>query len=88
MKVDANDIDNRLLSGALDLALDGTGVQAQTRAKILGSEDLKKNADNPVTGFLRYAMLSTQVPPFDNIECRKAVQYAVDRVATQAAWGG
>ena len=28
MKVDANDIDNRLLSGALDLALDGTGVQA------------------------------------------------------------
>ena len=88
MKVDANDIDNRLLSGALDVALDGTGVQAQTRAKVLGSADLKKQADNPVTGFLRYAMLSTQVPPFDNIECRKAVQYAVDRVATQAAWGG
>jgi peptide/nickel transport system substrate-binding protein len=88
MKVDANDIDNRLLSGGLDVALDGTGVQAQTRAKVLGSADLKKQADNPVTGFLRYAMLSTQVPPFDNIECRKAVQYAVDRVATQAAWGG
>ncbi len=88
LKVDANDIDNRLLSGGAEVDLGGTGVQAQSRAKILGSEDLKKQADNPLTGFLRYAMLSTKVPPFDNIECRKAVQYGVDRVATQAAWGG
>ena len=88
LKVDANDIDNRLLSGAADADLGGTGVQAASRAKILGGADLKKQADNPVTGFLRYAMISTQVPPFDNIECRKAVQYGVDRVATQAAWGG
>jgi peptide/nickel transport system substrate-binding protein len=88
LKVDANDIDNRLLSDAVEVDLGGTGVQAAARARILGSEDLKKKADNPVTGFLRYAMISTQVPPFDNIECRKAVQYAVDRVATQAAWGG
>nr|BFE80092.1 hypothetical protein GCM10020093_026930 [Planobispora longispora] len=32
--------------------------------------------------------MSTKVAPFDNIECRKAVQYATDQVATQAPWGG
>lgn len=87
-KVDATDIDNRLLAGDADVALDGTGVQAQARAKILQDEALKARSDNPLTGFARYAMISTKVKPFDNIECRKAVQYAVDRVATQAAWGG
>ena len=33
-------------------------------------------------------MLSTQVPPFDNADCRKAVLYAADHEAIQAAWGG
>jgi peptide/nickel transport system substrate-binding protein len=88
LKVDAQDIDNRLLSGAAHVDLAGTGVQAAARARILGDEALKNQADNPLAGFLRYAMMSTKVKPFDNIECRKAVQYAVDRVAVQAVWGG
>ena len=88
MKVDAADIDQRLLAGTADLDLGGTGVQAQARATLLQDEEKKKYADNPQTGFLRYAMLSTKVPPFDNIECRKAVLYAADHEAIQAAWGG
>jgi peptide/nickel transport system substrate-binding protein len=88
MKVDATDIDQRLLAGTADLDLGGTGVQAQARATLLQDEAKKKNADNPQTGFLRYAMISTQVKPFDNIECRKAVLYAADHEAIQAAWGG
>ena len=88
LKVDANDIDQRLLAGTADVDLGGTGVQAQARASILQDETRKKNADNPQTGFLRYAMLSVNVKPFDNIECRKAVLYAADHEAIQAAWGG
>ena len=33
-------------------------------------------------------MLSVNVPPFDNADCRKAVLYAADHEAMQAAWGG
>jgi peptide/nickel transport system substrate-binding protein len=87
-KVDANDIDQRLLNGQADVDLAGTGVQAQARATLLQDDQQKANADNPQTGFLRYAMLSTQVPPFDNADCRKAVLYAADHEAIQAAWGG
>jgi peptide/nickel transport system substrate-binding protein len=28
------------------------------------------------------------VPPFDNIHCRRAVEYATDKAAMQTAWGG
>jgi peptide/nickel transport system substrate-binding protein len=87
-KVDANDIDNRLMSGAADVDLAGTGVQTQGRASILQDPAKKNMADNPTTGFLRYAMLSTKVKPLDNIDCRKAVLQAADKVSIQAAWGG
>ncbi|NUT42654.1 MAG: ABC transporter substrate-binding protein [Thermoactinospora sp.] len=87
-KQDANDIDNRLLAGQLHVDLGGTGVQPAARGKIVADEKLKDATDNPYTPFNRYMMISTQVKPFDNIECRKAIQYAVDKVATQAPWGG
>lgn len=87
-KVDANDIDQRLLAGTADLDISGTGVQAQTRAAVLQDPAKKANADNPQTGFLRYAMISVNVAPFTNADCRKAVLYATDHEAVQAAWGG
>ena len=87
-KVDANDIDQRLIAGTADVDLGGTGVQAQTRATLLQDPTKKNQADNPQTGFLRYAMLSVNVPPFDNADCRKAVLYAADHEAIQSAWGG
>ena len=56
---------------------------------LLCQRPVKKNqVDNPQTGFLRYAMLSVNVPPFDNADCRKAVLYAADHEAIQGAWGG
>ncbi|MFC4062124.1 ABC transporter substrate-binding protein [Planomonospora corallina] len=87
-KQNAEDIDNRLMAGQIHVDLGGTGVQPAARAKIVGSQQLKDSTDNPYTPFNRYAMMSTKVAPFDNIDCRKAVQYAVDKVATQAPWGG
>ena len=86
--VQASDIDSRLFNGALDIDLDGTGVQTAGRAKILNNKNLQKNADDPVNGFLDYAALNTQVAPLDNVDCRKAIEYAVDKTTQQTAYGG
>jgi peptide/nickel transport system substrate-binding protein len=86
--LDPNEIDNELIDGSLDLDTAQVGVQAAAQAKILTKEELKKNADEPNTGFIRYIAISTKVPPFDNIHCRYAVQYAADKVALQTVRGG
>ncbi len=59
--MNANDIDNRLLAGDLDVDAAGTGVQAAARAKILSSPTLKASSDNPISGFLWFAYLNTKV---------------------------
>ncbi|MGW6707106.1 ABC transporter substrate-binding protein [Streptomyces sp. NPDC054956] len=83
-----DDMDARLLSGDIDLAVDGTGMQAAGKNKVLKDEALKANADNPFTGYIRYFVFPTTVAPFDNIECRKAVIYAADSKSLQTARGG
>ena len=32
--------------------------------------------------------INTKVKPFDNVDCRKAVEYAIDKVSAQNAIGG
>jgi peptide/nickel transport system substrate-binding protein len=86
--MDPNEIDSELIDGTLDIDTGQTGVQAAAQAKVLTNPDLKKNADEPTTGFIRYIAISTKVPPFDNKDCRVAVQYAVDKVALQTVRGG
>src|SRR5260370_24611189 len=88
MNMNANDIDNRLLAGDLDVDMEGTGVQAAARAKILSSNSLKAQSDNPVSGFLWYAYLNTKVPPLTNVHCRIAIEYAANKVNQQTAYGG
>lgn len=88
LKQNADDIDNRLLSGALDADITGVGVQSATQPKVLGDPAKKKNADNPVQGFLRFMSINPNVKPFDNIHCRTAVEYATDKAAAQASYGG
>ncbi|RZU50730.1 peptide/nickel transport system substrate-binding protein [Krasilnikovia cinnamomea] len=84
----ADDLDSRLIAGTADLDVGQTGVQAAARAKILQDPNLRANADTPITGFIRYAAIGQKVAPFDNVECRKAVMYAADPTALQAARGG
>lgn len=84
--VQANDLDSRLLDGSLDLQLDGTGVQTAARAKILSSPSLKNNADAALAGFLWFGAINTDVIP--NVDCRKAIEYAVDKTVQQTAYGG
>ncbi|MEU7872300.1 ABC transporter substrate-binding protein [Dactylosporangium sp. NPDC049140] len=82
------EIDNQLLSGEVDIDTAQTGVQQGSQPKILLDPEKKKNADTPNTGFIRYFSISTKVAPFDNIHCRKAVQYATDKITMQTARGG
>ncbi|MEV8537235.1 ABC transporter substrate-binding protein [Streptomyces sp. NPDC051211] len=84
----AEDMDQRLLNGDIDLAVDGTGLLQAAKNKVLKDENLKKNADNPFTGYIRYMVFPQTVAPFDNIECRKAVIYAADPKSLQTARGG
>lgn len=87
-KQESNDIDNRLIAGTADLDQEGLGLQAQAQSRVLQDKKLAANTDNPNAGSLAYIAISTKVAPFDNVHCRRAVQYAVDKTAMQLAWGG
>jgi peptide/nickel transport system substrate-binding protein len=87
LKVNAETIDQDVQAGeAIDLG--GTGVQAATQAKVVNDANLKSNTDNTYGGRLVYMAINNQVAPFDKVECRKAVEYAVDKVSVQTAEGG
>ena len=88
MNVNANDIDNRQLAGDLDLDIAGTGVQAAARARILSTPSLKASSDDPLAGFLWFVYIDTKVPPFNNLACRQAVEYAANKTNLQTAYGG
>jgi peptide/nickel transport system substrate-binding protein len=83
---DANVLDQRLINGDLDLDMYQTGLSPQGRTTALKQH--KANLDNPVSGYVRYAVFPQSVKPFDNIECRKAVILGADHVSLQTARGG
>jgi peptide/nickel transport system substrate-binding protein len=83
---DANQLDQRLLNGDLDLDINQTGMSPQGRTTALKQH--KANLDNPVSGYIRYAVFPQSVKPFDNEHCRKAVIYGADHVSLQTARGG
>lgn len=82
----AEEIDQRLINGTVQVDLPGTGVQATARQKLLTDTKLKGNSDNPESGFDWYIAINTTNIP--NVECRKAIIYAADRQALYRAYGG
>jgi peptide/nickel transport system substrate-binding protein len=88
MNMNADDIDNRLMAGDLDVDAAGTGVQAAARAKILSSSSLKASSDDPISGFTWFAGINTTVAPLNNLHCREAVEYAANKTNYQTAYGG
>ena len=88
VNVNADDVDNRLLAGDLDLDVAGAGVQPAAQGKILANADLKTHTDILPETRLNYLTMRDTVKPFDNIHCRKAVEYAVDKTGYFRAYGG
>ncbi|WP_430381380.1 ABC transporter substrate-binding protein [Streptomyces arenae] len=87
LKVNPETVDKDVLAGdAIDLG--GTGVQAATQAQVLTDAGKKANTDNTYGGRLVYMAINTKSKPFDNAACRKAVEYAIDKVSVQTAEGG
>jgi peptide/nickel transport system substrate-binding protein len=88
LNVNSDDIDNRLIAGDLDVAIEGSGVGAAAQGRVLADPALKANADSAEVARLWFTAINSQVAPLDNVECRKAVEYAVDKTGYQRAYGG
>ncbi|MFI9270320.1 ABC transporter substrate-binding protein [Kitasatospora sp. NPDC052896] len=88
MNIEQQTIDQDLMAGNAQVDLVGGGVDPQTQAKILLDSSLKAKTDNAFGGRLTYLALNTKVAPLDNVDCRKAVEYAIDKVSVQTAEGG
>jgi peptide/nickel transport system substrate-binding protein len=88
LNVNANDIDNRLLAGDIQMDQAGSGVQAAARARILSSSSLKASSDDPVTGFMWFYYINSVVKPLNNVHCRMAVEFAANKTNLQTAYGG
>lgn len=86
--VEPHEVDRMLISGEAHIDLAGFGVQPAAQERILADPALRANADNPLTGFTWIYCLSSRIAPFDNVHCRRAVQFATDKAAMQAAYGG
>jgi len=84
----ANDIDNRLIAGDINMDIAGTGVQSAARAKILSSPSLKASSDDPITGFMFFIYIDQQVAPLNNVHCRMAIEYAANKTTLLDAFGG
>ena len=88
LNMNANDIDNRLLAGDLQVDEPGTGVQAAARSRILSSSSLKASSDDPLAGFTWFAAINTTLAPLNNVHCRMAIEYAANKTNYQDAYGG
>ena len=88
LNVNAEDIDNRLLAGDLDVAVEGTGVQPATQGRVLADPNLKKNADSAETLRNWFTSINADVAPLNNVECRKAIEFGADHTGYQNAYGG
>jgi peptide/nickel transport system substrate-binding protein len=88
MNLDPTDVDDRLLAGAADLDVAGTGLGAAGRARVQSNPSLRKNVDNPLTGWTSFVALNTKQAPLTDVHCRRAVLLAADHEALHAAYGG
>ncbi len=83
-----DDVDNQIIAGDLHVDITGTGVQPGALNRVLSDPTLKARADNPEAPRTNYVSVIGTVKPLDNVECRRAVGWAVDKTGYQAAYGG
>ncbi len=88
LNMQPDDVDNQIIAGTLDVDIAGTGVQPAALTKVLQTQSLQDRADNPTLARLWYTSINPTVKPLDNIECRKAVMYAMSPRSYQNAFGG
>jgi peptide/nickel transport system substrate-binding protein len=87
-KVNPVTVDNDLLADNTTVDAAGTGVQPATQPKLLTQRKYKVRTDDSYAGATQYLAINPNVKPFDNINCRKAVQWATDKASIQGVIGG
>lgn len=86
--LEAADLDNQLISGDQQVDIAALGVGSAALPKVLSQKSLADRADNPVGSRLWYTSIPSTVKPLDNLDCRKAVMYAMSPISYVNAYGG
>jgi peptide/nickel transport system substrate-binding protein len=88
LNANPEDLDSQLIAGTIDLDIEGNGVRSAAQAKILNDPALKANADSALLARNWFTSINGDVAPLDNVNCRKAVEFAADKTGYQRAYGG
>ena len=86
--VNQDTIDQDVLHGQISLDTGGVGVNPAAQGQILANPTYKANSDSVPDGFETYLSLNVTSAPFNNIDCRKAVEYAINKASVVTASGG
>ncbi|SDP31346.1 ABC transporter substrate-binding protein [Actinacidiphila guanduensis] len=87
-KVAATTVDDDLLADNITVDAAGTGVQPQTQPKLITQKQYADQSDDPYAGATSYMAINPNVAPFNNIHCREAVEWGVNKASVQQALGG
>lgn len=87
-KVNAVTVDDDLLADNITVDAAGTGVQSQTQPKLLTQKKYKDNSDDTYAGATSYLAINPNVAPFNNADCRKAIEFGINKASVQQANGG
>lgn len=84
---DSDSTDQALLTGEIDLKIN-FGLGPTARNEVLQSSDQRKLIDNPEMSFVNFIVVNPQIAPLDNVICRNAIFYALDKADLQNIRGG
>ena len=84
---DSESADNAVISGEIDLRIDG-GMGLVGREYVLAEKELRLSVDNPTIGYTNYLALIPNVAPLDRLACREAIALALNKTALAATRGG
>lgn len=89
LTIDSNsdDIDQQLKAGTADARMEQS-INPTFQAQVLTQPKLKAQADDPAGPTTYYYAIPTSVKPFDNVHCRRAVAYAINKAGSLAIAGG
>lgn len=84
--VDSQSAIEEIQAGQLDF--NTTNIDTATIIKLSHDSALASQVHDSVRDGIFYVFLNTQVPPFTNVDLRKAINYAITRTDILKQWGG
>ena len=86
--VNTTTVDQNLLADKSNIDIRGVGVQNATQGLVLSNPKYRADADDSETGAESFVQINTQVEPFNNINCRQAIEWAINKQQIQDVSGG